>query len=66
MEDVVSPPGDHKNVPPPVEGVPVRVAETPEHTVDELTVTAGATGPPIVMLAVAAGIHVKLSFTVIV
>ena len=39
---VVAPPGDHEQVPPPVDGVAVNVADCPAQIVDEFTVTVGA------------------------
>ena len=38
---VVCPPGDQENVPPPTDGVAVRVILCPEQIVEELTVTVG-------------------------
>ena len=36
------PPGDHEYVPPPIDGLAVRVADCPAQIVGELTVTVGA------------------------
>ena len=51
----VCPPGDHEQVPPPVDGVAVSVADCPVQIVGELTVivTAGFT----VTVAVAELVH---------
>ena len=38
---VVAPPGDHKKLPPPVDGVAVSEADSPWQMATELTVTVG-------------------------